>query len=161
MFILSMGLLGIASLHAVSLQDSTTAYKRSQAVLISEELTELLRNNPALLHYARTNNIRSNEDFRSYDGDGNILAGSCDSDEGCSPEQLAQEELVKWKKSLSRLGRKYAVGAQTHYIATVELIYLPSIEQFRLEVQWLSRKWKAANSRKLASSSYEFYVSID
>lgn len=91
--ILSIGMLGIASLQTMSLKAGHTATLRMAAVMKTDEILESMRANPsAVLSYA---------------------AGTADSgaDNGCSqttviavvcsPVQLAADDIFRWKRSLT------------------------------------------------------------
>lgn len=96
--ILSVGMLGIASLQLLSLKAGHTAVLRTIAVIKAEEMFERIRNNPVVLDPATVGS--------SYA----VLAGdlgtshSCNDSSGavelCNYIQIAQDDIFNWKESL-------------------------------------------------------------
>ena len=96
--ILSVGMLGIASLQLLSLKAGHTAVLRTVAVIKAEEMFERIRNNPVVLDPATAGS--------SYA----VLAGdlgtshSCNDSSGavelCNYIQIAQDDIFNWKESL-------------------------------------------------------------
>lgn len=84
--ILSIGMLGIASLQAISLKAGQTSVYVSVAVMKTEEILESMRINSVGL--------------ASYVGSGPGANNSCGGATQCSPAQLAQDDIFWWKKSL-------------------------------------------------------------
>lgn len=86
--ILSIGMLGIASLQAISLKAGQTSIYGSVAIMKVDELFESMRANPsALVTY-------------KDEGAGNGVNNACTGTKKCSPLQLAQEDVFWWKTSL-------------------------------------------------------------
>lgn len=81
--VLSIGMLGIASLQAISLQAGKTSVYNSVAMLKVEELFESMRANPSALG--------------AYAGGG---ANSACATNVCTPAQLAAEDVFLWKANL-------------------------------------------------------------
>jgi len=173
MAILTVGLLGIASLHMVSLQNTNSAYLRSQSVLISNDLVERIRNNRKLLAYAMSTNIDSSgvtistpggetsQQVPNPDADSN----PCNSSAGCSDNALIQAELKEWRQTLTRLGDiTQPIGAKSAPVH-VTLIYDATKELFELVINWQNKQWsKTLNNtvtREYKSSSYKFLVAIN
>lgn len=88
--VLSVGMLGIASLQGISLKAGTTSVYGSVAMMKVEELFESMRiNSTAVADYAGT-------DLGAGSGTNN----SC-STANCSPAELAQDDLFWWGKNLT------------------------------------------------------------
>lgn len=94
--ILSVGMLGIASLQIISLKAGRTATMRTVAVIKSEEILERIRNNQTALDPATP---------ASYV----VLAGDPGVDSGCGNSasltvctvaQMAKDDIFNWKKEL-------------------------------------------------------------
>lgn len=86
--ILSIGMLGIASLQAISLKAGKTSVYGSVAIMKVDELFESMRANPtALASYAAA-------------GAGDGVDNDCTGNNDCTPAQLAQEDVYWWKTSL-------------------------------------------------------------
>ena len=90
--ILSVGMLGIASLQTMSLKSGHTAALRTVAVMKVDEILESMRSNPiALLNYAA-----GTADMGTDNGCSQTSVASAN----CTPAQMALDELFRWKRSL-------------------------------------------------------------
>lgn len=90
--ILSVGMLGIASLQTMSLKSGHTAAMRTVAVVKVEEILESMRSNPgALANYAAGTADMGVDNGCSQTG---VPAAAC------TPAQMAADELFRWKRSL-------------------------------------------------------------
>ena len=86
--ILSIGMLGIASLQAVSLKAGKTSVYRSVAIMKVDELLESMRANPsaaALTAYAATTSGTNH---------------SCSASLSCLDTELAEDDVYWWKQNL-------------------------------------------------------------
>lgn len=112
--ILAVGLLGIAALYVDSLRASRTALLRTQAIAVASDLAD---------------RIRANRDACStagcpYTGSGTLTA-SCETTTGCTPEQLAANDLKRWGDSAAFLlpgftgSVAFTAGAPNQYVVTV------------------------------------------
>lgn len=91
--ILSIGMLGIASLQTMSLKAGHTATVRMAAVMKTDEILESIRANPtALIGYAA-----STADSGSDNGCSQTTVAAVQ----CSPAQLAADDIFRWKRSLT------------------------------------------------------------
>ncbi len=96
--ILSVGMLGIASLQLLSLRAGHTAVLRTVAVIKAEEMFERIRNNPIVLDPATAGN-----GYEVGVGDLGTSHGCNDSTNTvvlCSYTKMAQDDIYNWKKSL-------------------------------------------------------------
>jgi len=90
--ILSVGMLGIASLQTMSLKSGHSAALRTVAVVKVEEILESMRSNlTALPNYAA-----GTADMGTDNGCSQTTVAAA----ACTPAQLAQDELFRWKNSL-------------------------------------------------------------
>lgn len=165
MAILSFGLLGVASLHMVSLQNTNNAYLRAQSVLISDDLIERVRNNPKLLAYAKKTAIDSKNDFNgSTEADPNQNY-TCEQASGCPLDILIKAELADWTQSLKRVGDISTSATQTTPPVHVILSYLEDDKVFKLVINWKSQQWDSTSggsvTREKITSSYEFLVAVN
>ncbi|MDH5610848.1 MAG: type IV pilus modification protein PilV [Gammaproteobacteria bacterium] len=99
--ILSVGMLGIASLQLISLKAGHTAELRTVAVIKAEEMFERIRNNPVVLDptnpdAAGSTYISSNTDTGTSYGCKNAGAAVT----MCSFAQIAQDDIYNWKADL-------------------------------------------------------------
>ena len=90
--ILSVGMLGIASLQTMSLKSGHTAAMRTVAVMKVEEILESMRSNPTVLlsYAAGTADV----------GVDNGCSQTTVTAATCTPAQMAQDEIFRWKNSL-------------------------------------------------------------
>ncbi len=122
--ILSTGMLGIASLQAISLKAGKTSVYSSVAMMKVEELLESMRVNPTPLALA------------AYDaaGEGPGTDNTC-ATVACTPDQLAQEDIFWWKKNLM---------AGLPGTATTVVTYTPALPPsmmatVQVDVNWTER----------------------
>lgn len=90
--VLSIGLLGIAALYLDSLRAGRTAIYRTQAVNLAADFADRLRaNRQGILDYAT-----------AYT-DTHAAVAACETTAGCTPAEMAQTDLARWKDSLAQL----------------------------------------------------------
>jgi type IV pilus assembly protein PilV len=89
--VLSIGLLGLASLQAVGLRTNQSAYLRSQATLLAEDMVDRMRANNLA--------VRAN----AYDLPTATASANCRSAVGCSPNDMAQNDYAEWTTTLARV----------------------------------------------------------
>ena len=90
--ILSVGMLGIASLQTMSLKSGHSAAMRTVAVMKVEEILESMRSNPGAI-----------TDFAAGTGDPGVDFGCSQGGSAateCTTTQMAQDEIFRWKNSL-------------------------------------------------------------
>jgi len=84
--ILSVGLLGLASLQANSLRSNNSSYMRSQASVLAYDMADRIRANRTADYIAPLPN-------------GAQLA-SCLTAPGCSPNSMAQNDIFEWQTAV-------------------------------------------------------------
>lgn len=87
--VLSIGLLGLASLQAVGLRTNQSAYLRSQATLLAEDMVDRMRANNVA--------VRAND----YNLPVANPSANCRSAAGCSPNEMAQNDYAEWTTALA------------------------------------------------------------
>lgn len=129
--ILSTGMLGIASLQAISLKAGKTSVYSSVAMMKVEELLESMRVNPTPVALA------------AYDaaGEGTGTDNTCASI-ACTPDQLAQEDIFWWKKNLM---------AGLPGTATTVVTYTPASALSRMATMQVDVNWTERNKDTGAS----------
>lgn len=95
--ILSVGMLGIASLQIISLKAGHTATLRTLAVIKAEEMFERIRNNPVALDTANAASYAVLAGDPGTDNGCNVSSGAV---QMCSLTQIAQDDIYHWKKDL-------------------------------------------------------------
>ncbi len=137
-FILSVGMLGIASLQGLSLKAGKTSVYNSVAMMKVDELFESMRANPTVLAI--------------YTSAGNF--NNC-SNVDCTPALLAAEDVYWWKKNL-KAGLPDVATTTTS--VTVDAPTLPSrLSTVTVSVNWLERS-KSTTSGD--SKSYSMVTDI-
>jgi len=104
--ILSVGLVGVAGLQVISLKNNQSAYMRSQVSALAYDLADRMRSNVA----------GANAGF--YDPDAAATRASCATTVGCTPQELAQNDLAEWNASLAAnlpLGKGFVCIDSTPY----------------------------------------------
>lgn len=87
--VLSIGVLGVAALHATALKSNSSSYVRSQMTLAAYDLADRMRaNRQAALD-------------GDYDGIGGTQHTSCESSGGCSASDMAEHDVWTWKNQLT------------------------------------------------------------
>jgi len=90
--ILSVGMLGIASLQTMSLKSGHTAAMRTVAVVKVEEILESMRSNTTVI----ANFAAGPADMGTDNGCSQTTVAAA----ACTPAQMALDELFRWKRSL-------------------------------------------------------------
>lgn len=92
--ILSLGILGLAGLQAVSLKNTSASGQRTIAINLAADIADRMRANPAGL--ADGNYII---DFTS-DDIAELEHTNCTTSAGCSSQELAQNDIFQWNAAL-------------------------------------------------------------
>ncbi len=91
--ILSIGMLGIASLQTMSVKASHTATLRMAAVMKADEILESMRANPSvLLSYSAGTGDSGTDNGCSQTATAAVV---------CSPVQQAADDIFRWKRTLT------------------------------------------------------------
>jgi len=143
--ILSIGMLGIASLQAISLKAGQTSVYVSVAVMKAEEILESMRVNSAAL--------------ASYEGTGSGEDNGCGGVKQCTGLQLAQDDIFWWKKSL-KAGLPNNAGTTT--LVTVTAPTAPSkLATVKVDINWKQRsKTSASAETKTASATVHICTAV-
>jgi type IV pilus assembly protein PilV len=90
--VLSIGLLGLASLQANSMQMNREAFMRTQAILLAYDMADRMRANMVAV---------ASNDYH-LPGSGSAV-GACKSKGAvCTPAQMAQNDAYEWSQTLAR-----------------------------------------------------------
>lgn len=89
MFVLAIGLLGIAGLQLTSLQNGNNAHFRYQATLLAHEMAERMRTNPAGVEAGKYDAIALDDSFTA--GTPPIAA-----------DKIYESDIAEWKGSLAQ-----------------------------------------------------------
>ena len=101
--IISVGMLGIASLQTISMKAGHTAITRTSAVFNVEDILDRMRANPTqaaayVVDVAGMGADGSCSDAASFAAP-NIVAAAATS---CAPDVLAADDIYRWKRSLPK-----------------------------------------------------------
>ena len=88
-FVLSIGLLGLASLQTLSVRNNTSAYHRTIATQMAYDMSDRMRANPA--------GVASNE----YNSPTATQNANCLTVTGCTPAQMADHDMYEWSAAAS------------------------------------------------------------
>ncbi len=98
--VLAGGLLGLAGLQATSLRNNQSAYNRSQATQLAYDMADRMRSNVA--------------DAELLTGSAYLDAGvqiaGCTTITGCTPAQMAQNDLFEWNRDIDNALLASATG---------------------------------------------------
>ncbi|MCP1674564.1 type IV pilus assembly protein PilV [Natronocella acetinitrilica] len=124
--IVSIALLGLASLQLRTTQHAYASYQASMASVLARDIEVRVRLNAAAGgHYAITA-----IETRAGQGEPGCLA------EGCPPAALARHDLAVWARALTEaLGR----GASASLARSEEVIGGRSLARYTLEISWPER----------------------
>ena len=87
--VLSIGLLGLAGLQLTSVTNTRDAYYRSQALMLSYDIADRMRANLTGVE---------NDDYDAITG---AAVAACRTTAGCTPAQLATDDVFLWRQSLN------------------------------------------------------------
>jgi type IV pilus assembly protein PilV len=87
--ILSIGLVGVAGLQAISLRNNQSAFMRSQATALAYDMADRMRSNVL----SATTGL--------YDPTAAATTSGCTSTSGCSEQQLAENDLAEWNAAIA------------------------------------------------------------
>lgn len=131
--ILSIGMLGIASLQAISLKAGKTSVYGSVAMMKVDELFESMRANPTGL--------------ASYVGAG--IDNGCSGSMECSAVRLAEDDVFWWEQNL-QAGLPSAATTVVTFTAPVPPSRMATVS---IAVNWVERDTKALGSVSKSFSS--------
>jgi len=87
--VLSIGLVGVAGLQAVSLKNNQSTFMRSQAAILAYDLADRMRANVA------------GANAGDYDPAVAAVDSNCNTTTGCTPSALAAHDLGEWNAAMS------------------------------------------------------------
>jgi type IV pilus assembly protein PilV len=129
LFVLAVGLLGLAALQTTSFKFNSDSYARTQATLIAYEIIDRIRANPSGA-YAVPNPAAVTSIKGTYEGckDG----GACDCDGGtqCNALNLSIHDLGKWYEEQARVLPDPAADP-----STIEL----TGDLYTITIRWMER----------------------
>ncbi len=137
--ILSIGMLGIASLQAISLKAGKTSVYGSVAMMKVEEIVESMRANPAAL-----------ADYAAA-GDGEDKNCTGNNAENCSTEDLAIDDIYWWQQNLT-------AGLPDVATTTTEIVHTPPTPPSNMATVTVTINWAERNKDAQGSSDKSYAV---
>lgn len=123
LFVLTIGLLGVAAMHSQSMRSGYVAVQRMVAVSKGEELLERMRANPAGI----------------VDYNGAPASYACTSTGGCSPPEMAADDLFIWTAEVD----SSFPGTPVVDIAVVDMVDTidptDTVSQVTVTIDWTSK----------------------
>lgn len=117
LIILSIGLLGLAGLQGTDIQSNHSAYLRSQAALLSNDMADRMRSNMVGI---------ANGDYDSILSNSGTIIPSCNSAAGCTPAEMAQHDASTWNDAIANLlpsGKGSVTGNGNNSIFTIIVMW--------------------------------------
>lgn len=108
--VLSIGLLGLASLQTTGLRNNQDAYARTVATTLANDMADRMRANMAGFEAGNYNNT---EAYNSL----------CETVSGCSPQDMAQHDTFLWNQALATLPSGQGIVAINARIVTVTVFW--------------------------------------
>lgn len=143
--ILSVGMLGIASLQVISLKAGQTAAYRTVAVIKVEEMFERIRNNPTeVLNYASAVTAGADNNCNDY-----VTLNSCNS------LQMAAHDVYEWEQGL--IGSLTVNAGVTTKIEVVDPV--PGTQP--LAVVTITVYWQERNTQTQTMNTMNYAASAD
>jgi len=93
--VLTVGILGVAAMQMMSFQTNQSAYMRSQAVYLAQDMLDRIRANPDGYRNTTVYNAVDTDNGSTIPGSPNCIATPA----GCSPTQMAQQDLREWSQN--------------------------------------------------------------
>ena len=143
--ILSVGMLGIASLQTLSLKSGHTAALRTVAVMKADEILESIRSNPtALGSYAA-----GTGDMGNNNGCSQTAVPAVD----CTPAELARDELFRWKNSLLE-------ALPNNAATTASVVITPPVAPSTMTTIVVTVNWSERNLDSGGTANMNYSVTV-
>jgi len=94
MVLFAIGLLAVATMQMSSISSSNDAYLRTQAMWMAYDLADRMRSNPVAV---------GNNDYLTTNVASAATVSACTTATGCTPAQMAQNDLAEWDNLLNRI----------------------------------------------------------
>lgn len=93
--VLTVGILGVAAMQMVSFQTNQSAYMRSQAIYLAQDIFDRMRANREGYHDTTVYDAVDTADTGTIPSDPNCITST----NGCTPTQMAQQDLREWAQN--------------------------------------------------------------
>jgi type IV pilus assembly protein PilV len=138
--ILSIGLLGVASLQVQGLKNNQSAYLRSQASILAYDIADRMRTNSAQAIQG---------EYDDFDSLGSVPSDpACStSNNGCSPAELVETDLFEWARRLNGTAESMILlpDAQGKIIRHAGNL-------FTIQINWNETSWDDESESKVITA---------
>ncbi len=136
--VLSVGIMGVAAMQMVSFQTNQSAYARSHAIFLAQDMFDRMRANPR--GYATTtvyDDIDTSDSNKTPSNPNCITAAA-----GCTPLQMGQQDIREWAQHF------YNVSSANDYRPTLpngrgQIVRTVNTNIFTATVSWDERDFDA------------------
>lgn len=119
--VLSVGLLGLAGLQVTGLKNNQNAYYRSQATQLAYDMGDRMRAN-----------VIGASTYTSNSASTAITQPTCITTTGCTPQNMALNDLFEWNSNLLTAGLPMVVGT----ITVVTTTTTPNVSIYTITIKW-------------------------
>ena len=150
--VLSVGMLGIASMQTLAIRAGETATWRSAAVVKVEEIMERIRSNKTVLaaYISGTGNSGTNHGCDD-------LAGSVVS---CTPTQVAQYDVFQWKQGLIEVLPPDPITTTGSIVVLPPAVPGQGVSTVTVTVSWLEPRQSRDEAAGMDTQSYSATANI-
>jgi len=141
-FVLSIGMLGIASLQAVSLKAGKSSVYGSVAMMKVDELFESMRAHPSATALAAY----------GVSGASDGINNNCTGTNTCTETEMAQDDIYWWKQNLK-------AGLPDTANTTTSVIVTPAVAPSKMATVTVTVSWKE-RSKDVSGSVTKSYTAI-
>lgn len=93
LFVLTVGILGVAGLQAVAIRSHQSSFQTSQAIILAQSMADRVRANRGGVQYYDQSNASNTGAY----------SASCFSTPGCSIEAIAHTDLFQWQHEIENV----------------------------------------------------------
>jgi type IV pilus assembly protein PilV len=156
--VLTVGILGVAGMQMVSFQTNQSAYARSQAVYLAQDMFDRMRANPDGYDSTTVYDTLDSDTSSSIPSAPDCVTTAA----GCSATQMAQQDLREWA------GNFVNVFSLTSYrpmlpIGRGVIARTGSSNEFTITVSWSERDWDSGGtgSRTMNARSVSLVATLN
>lgn len=153
MVILSIGLLGLASLMLEGLQSNQSAYLRTQASIYAYDMADRIRINTSQSATPAAASAVASA-YNNFSTDSMPALPGC-STTGCTQNQLAQLDMAEWAQQINGSGSG-EIAMLPGGVGTIELASTPTGNIFTIKVTWQEDQWNDATEQNVAGGAQQF-----
>jgi type IV pilus assembly protein PilV len=138
--VLTVGLLGIAAMQMVSFQTNQSAYMRSQATFLAQDMLDRIRANRAGYTSTGIYDAIDTADAGTIPASPGCKAGNV----GCSPSQMGAEDIREWAQHFTNV--EAVAGYRPVLMNGVGTVTRAAGNEFTVTVSWDDRDFDTAGN---------------